>query len=102
VPTHLLIKSRRAGGHRRAGMRFGREPIAVALDGLPETDRAALAGDPDLIVEEGEIASEGDGLEEMTVTRLRALASEREVDLDGARRKEEIIERIRAAAEAAA
>lgn len=38
------------GGFRRAGRRFGPEPVEIPLEALSEAEKAALAGEPMLAV----------------------------------------------------
>ncbi|KMQ73840.1 hypothetical protein [Marinobacter subterrani] len=43
---------RRVGSRRRAGIRFGREPIGVDLESLTDEQVKAIKEDPALIVED--------------------------------------------------
>lgn len=99
---HLLIRSTAAGGHRRCGMRFGSESIAIPESSLEDETRAALEADPRLVIEIGEGPFEGDAdappnLEGMTVAQLRQFASTRAIDLPQGGRKAELITKIQEA-----
>ncbi|MAN51212.1 MULTISPECIES: HI1506-related protein [unclassified Marinimicrobium] len=51
----LMIRSTRKGGHRRAGMRWTREPIGIEVAALTDAQRKQLERDPNLVVEEAEV-----------------------------------------------
>lgn len=51
----LMVRSTRKGGHRRAGMRWTREPIGIEVEALTKAQRQQLESDPSLVVEEAEV-----------------------------------------------
>lgn len=51
----LMIRSTRKGGHRRAGMRWGRDPIGVPVADLTERQIKQLKGDRSIVMEEAEV-----------------------------------------------
>lgn len=51
----LMIRSTRKGGHRRAGMRWTREPIGVPVADLTQEQKEQLEGDPNIVMEEAEV-----------------------------------------------
>jgi len=61
----LSIRSTAAGGHRRAGRRWAKEPAHVAVSELGKKQLAAIGADPRLVVKETEIDApeprKGDG-----------------------------------------
>lgn len=55
-PTPVfMIRSTRKGGHRRAGMRWGREPIGIPVEDLTDAQIEQLEDDPDIVMEEPEV-----------------------------------------------
>lgn len=95
VSKHWLIHSTTRGGHRRAGMRFVREPVAIDAASISESVLQQLQADPRLVVQEGDGPFEGDpdgsGLSHLTVRELRERAAADGIELGDARRKDEII-----------
>lgn len=47
----IRVRSVSAAGRRRAGMAFGPTPVPLRVDDLSEDQVAALAGDPELVVQ---------------------------------------------------